>query len=239
MRWNTPASAASRDTPPNPAPNSTKVPVIPTADAAQHAAQRKSRRRPAEPAQTNASIGMPTKMGIAQRLCSFPARVGALGRDPPSEPCSDGGNPPTGSVTNTPEPINPTPAARVIAGTTDGLTTSAWLCARPPAATQYSAPTTTKLARCAQPSRPAPSELTAWRRQSYPARLAPIRVKAPMNTGAAKTPHAVLARTAVCLPSATRRPMVIGILSCETRAGEGRRPASRPGPGSTTSVLCP
>jgi hypothetical protein len=52
-----------------------------------------------------------------------------------------------------------------------------------------------KLARWVQPSGPIASELTGWRRQSYPARLAPIAVNAPTNAGPATTPQAVFART--------------------------------------------
>ena len=205
MRWKKPPPLTSLGEPPNAAPNSADEPVIPIAYPAQYAAQRYSRLRAAEPAQVRAAAGMPAKIGIAPRLCSFPARVGALGGDPPSGACSDGGKPATGSVTNTPEPINPTPAARIIAGTTGGPTVFLGLPSRPCAARQKSAPTTMKFARCAQPSRPSASELTAWRRQSYPARLAPIALNAPTNRGPATTPQAVFAKTAGALPSVTPR----------------------------------
>jgi|GEM_PF-2679605 hypothetical protein len=51
-------------------------------------------------------------------------------------------------------------------------------------------PASPKFARCCHPRSPVASELTVWRRQSYPGRFAPIAVKAVMNSGAATTPHA-------------------------------------------------
>jgi hypothetical protein len=75
--------------------------------------------------------------GFAHRVCSCPARVGpasgavlmAL-----SGACWWGGKPATGSVTNSPAPINPTPGPKVSAGTTAGPTAGLELCARPRAA---------------------------------------------------------------------------------------------------------
>jgi len=63
---------------------------------------------------------MPTKIGIAKRLCRAPERLGsALAGalvSASSLPGEGGGKPPTGSVTNTPEPIRPTPAAPTSSG---------------------------------------------------------------------------------------------------------------------------
>jgi hypothetical protein len=86
------------------------------------------------PAQTEAAAGMPTKTGIAHRLCNCPAQVGpASGAVPtaPSGACWRGGKPATGSITKGPAPINPTPAPKISAGTTAGPTTCLELCARP------------------------------------------------------------------------------------------------------------
>lgn len=47
----------------------------------------------------------------------------------------------------------------------------------------------TKFPRWAHPPRPMASELTGWRRQSYPWRPAPMAVKAAMNSGPATAPH--------------------------------------------------
>jgi hypothetical protein len=60
-----------------------------------------------------------------------------------------------------------------------------------------------KFARCVQPSQPTASELTAWRRQSYPARLAPITANALTNTGAAMAPQAAFNSTGRALESVT------------------------------------
>jgi hypothetical protein len=150
MRWKTPPCRLTRGAPLNAAPNSTQVPLIAMADPAQYPAQRYSRRRAAEPVLTSAATGMPTKIGIAHRLCRWPPSVGASERGAltaPSGPSSDGGKPATGSVTNNPEPINPTPDPRVNAGTNHGPTARLELSARPRAAMQYRPPASMKLAR--------------------------------------------------------------------------------------------
>ena len=119
-RCNRPPCRATRGAPPNAAPKSTDVPNIAAADVAQYPAQRRSRRRVAEPALSSAAAGMPMKIGIAHRLCSCPWSVGAT--DTPCAASSGGGKPATGSVTNSPDPINPTPAPKVNTGTNAGPT---------------------------------------------------------------------------------------------------------------------
>src|SRR6516164_11234836 len=139
MRWKTPPCLARPGTPLNAAPNSSDVPNISMADPAEQPAQRYSLLRAAGTAHVSAATGIPIKIGIAQRLCSVPARVaGALGGGPsiPSGLGADGGKPATGSVTKNPEPISPEPAPKMSAGTTGGPMIWLGLCARPAAPVQ-------------------------------------------------------------------------------------------------------
>jgi hypothetical protein len=108
-----PPHRTSVGAPPNAAPNSRHALAIPIADPAQYAAQRYSHRRTAEPAPTRAATGTPTKIGLRKGCV-----VGHCAVVPPPliaskapAGASSGGKPATGSVTNSPEPITPTPAA--------------------------------------------------------------------------------------------------------------------------------
>jgi len=138
---------------------------------------------------------MPTKIGSAKRLCTAPVRLGTAlaGAVLPPSPSSDegGGKPPTGSVTNTPDPIRPTPTAPTSTGTSRDPTIRGGHRARSGAATRYIEPVSMKFERWSHPRRPAPSELTACRRQSYPLRRAPMAVKALTNSGPAIAANAI------------------------------------------------
>ena len=67
-RCRTPPCRARRGAPPNAAPNSADVLPMAIAEPAEYAAQRCCPRRALDVAQVRAAIGIPTKIGIAQRL---------------------------------------------------------------------------------------------------------------------------------------------------------------------------
>ena len=139
-----------------------------------------------------AATVVPAKMGIAHRLCSRPPRVGSGSPAPTmrgrNSPGGDGGNPPTGSVTNSPEPTSPIRTPPTRRGTARGPTRRAGARPSSRAAQQYREPVRMKLARWGHPWRPQARELTGRRRQSYPGRLAPIAVKAATKSGPARAP---------------------------------------------------
>ena len=99
------------------------------------------------------------RSGWRKGLCRTPERLGAVPALSPSD--EGGGKPPTGSVTNAPEPIRPAPAAATSTGTTRDPTIRRGHRARPDAATRYNEPVSMKFVRWSQPGRPFASELTA------------------------------------------------------------------------------
>jgi hypothetical protein len=138
------------------------VPVIATAEQAEYEAQRYSVLRAAEVAYAKAAIGIATKIGMAQRLCSVPVRVGRRGRVRSGSALSpgDGGKPAAGSLTNSPEPIRALPTPKISTGTARGPAVCFEQRARPWAAMQWRAPVSAKFVRCDQPLRSAARELT-------------------------------------------------------------------------------
>lgn len=156
--------------------------------------------RAAATLETRAAAGIPRKMGTALRSWRSPSRVRAMrstGGGRSSKGCG------TVSVTQTPDPTSPRPAASTSRAAPRGMAarSQSW---RP--AARNRSPVTTKLICCGLPPGGMAKLLTVSRRQSYPTRREPRAVNAVANNKRATrppiNPHECRARSDLNIASA-------------------------------------
>ena len=132
--------------------------AISAPEAAEYAAQPLASAFAAGRADISAAAEIPTKTGIAHRLCTAPVGLGSAGWAG-----VPGGYPLTGSVSNSAAPIRPAPAPAISAGMGAAAMFDVSVLRRPAAPARYSAPVAMKFARWTTPPGPSASALTGWR----------------------------------------------------------------------------